>query len=42
VRLFVDRAQSASATLQLTPANAPAVARITRRLDGLPLAITAG
>jgi len=39
VRLFVDRAQSALATFRLTPANAPAIARITRRLDGLPLAI---
>ena len=39
VRLFVDRAQSALATFELTPANAPAIARITRRLDGLPLAI---
>lgn len=39
VRLFVDRAQSALATFRLTDANAPAVARICRRLDGLPLAI---
>ncbi len=39
VRLFVDRAQAALATFRLTPANAPAVARICRRLDGLPLAI---
>jgi predicted ATPase/DNA-binding SARP family transcriptional activator len=38
-RLFVDRAQSALATFRLTPANAAAVARIVRRLDGLPLAI---
>jgi predicted ATPase/DNA-binding SARP family transcriptional activator len=39
VRLFVDRAQSALANFRLTAANAPAVARIVRRLDGLPLAI---
>jgi len=39
VRLFVDRAQAALATFRLTPANAAAVARICRRLDGLPLAI---
>jgi predicted ATPase/DNA-binding SARP family transcriptional activator len=39
VRLFVDRAQAALATFQLTPANAGAVAQICRRLDGLPLAI---
>jgi len=39
VRLFVDRAQSALASFRLTPANAPAIARIARRLDGLPLAI---
>ena len=39
VRLFVDRAQSALATFRLTPANAGAVARVCRRLDGLPLAL---
>ncbi|MFL5619275.1 MAG: BTAD domain-containing putative transcriptional regulator [Gemmatimonadaceae bacterium] len=39
VQLFVDRARSASATFRITPANAPAIARIARRLDGLPLAI---
>ncbi len=39
VRLFVDRAQSALATFRLTDANAAAVARICRRLDGLPLAL---
>lgn len=39
VRLFVDRAQAALATFQLTPANVDAVVQICRRLDGLPLAI---
>src|SRR5687768_2765433 len=39
VRLFVDRARAASATFRLTDANASAIARLCRRLDGLPLAI---
>jgi predicted ATPase/DNA-binding SARP family transcriptional activator len=39
VRLFVERAQAALASFRLTPANAPAVIQICRRLDGLPLAI---
>jgi predicted ATPase/DNA-binding SARP family transcriptional activator len=39
VRLFVDRAQSALAAFRLTHANAAAVARVCRRLDGLPLAL---
>ncbi|MBA3468282.1 MAG: tetratricopeptide repeat protein, partial [Herpetosiphonaceae bacterium] len=39
VQLFVRRAQMASATFQLTVTNAPIVAEICRRLDGLPLAI---
>jgi predicted ATPase/transcriptional regulator with XRE-family HTH domain len=39
VQLFVSRAQMASATFQLTAANAAAVAEICHRLDGLPLAI---
>jgi predicted ATPase/DNA-binding SARP family transcriptional activator len=39
VKLFVERAEGALASFQLTPANAGAVAHICRRLDGLPLAI---
>jgi transcriptional regulator with XRE-family HTH domain len=39
VQLFVSRAQMASAAFQLTAANAPVVAEICHRLDGLPLAI---
>jgi predicted ATPase/DNA-binding CsgD family transcriptional regulator len=39
VRLFVDRARSASPSFALTDATAPAVAALCRQLDGLPLAI---
>ena len=39
VRLFVQRAQAASAGFELTSGNTAAVAEICRRLDGLPLAI---
>ena len=39
MRLFVERAQAASAGFELTSENAGAVAEICRRLDGLPLAI---
>jgi predicted ATPase/DNA-binding SARP family transcriptional activator len=37
--LFVERAESHGAELSLDPAQAGAVARLCRRLDGLPLAI---
>jgi predicted ATPase/DNA-binding CsgD family transcriptional regulator len=39
VQLFVIRARDVQATLQITPANAPAIGRICQRLDGIPLAI---
>ena len=39
VRLFVDRAQKVQPSFRLTPENAPAVADICARLDGLPLGI---
>lgn len=39
VRLFAERAATASRGFTLTDANAPAVAALCRRLDGLPLAI---
>jgi predicted ATPase/transcriptional regulator with XRE-family HTH domain len=39
VTLFVQRARAAKASFELTPANAPAVAEICARLDGLPLAM---
>jgi predicted ATPase/class 3 adenylate cyclase len=39
VRLFVERAREARASFTLTNDNAAAVAEISRRLDGLPLAI---
>ncbi len=39
VRLFVDRALANSPTFQVTNQNAPAVASVCQRLDGIPLAI---
>ena len=39
VTLFMERAQAVKATFTLTNENAPAVAEICHRLDGLPLAI---
>ncbi len=39
VRLFVERARAAMPSFSLGPANAPAVAQICARLDGIPLAI---
>ena len=39
VRLFVERAQGVHPDFALTSEHAPAVAKICRRLDGLPLAI---
>ena len=38
-RLFVDRALAAASTFKLKDENAPAVAQICHRLDGIPLAI---
>ncbi len=37
--LFVDRARLALPDYQVTPQNAPSLARICQRLDGIPLAI---
>src|SRR5262249_43595741 len=39
IRLFVERASAVQAEFALTAGNAPAVARICSRLDGIPLAI---
>jgi non-specific serine/threonine protein kinase len=39
IALFVDRAQSLAAGFTLSDDNAPTVAEICRRLDGIPLAI---
>ena len=39
VRLYVERARASVPEFQLVESNAPAVARICRALDGLPLAI---
>jgi predicted ATPase/class 3 adenylate cyclase len=39
VRLFIERAQAIQSNFNVTNENAPAVAEICHRLDGLPLAI---
>jgi predicted ATPase len=39
LRLFIDRAQACDSEFMLTNENAPALAEICARLDGLPLAI---
>ena len=39
VQLFAARAQAVQPGFGLTPSNAPAVARICRRLEGIPLAL---
>ncbi|WP_214415499.1 ATP-binding protein [Sphaerisporangium fuscum] len=39
VNLFTERAHAVHPSFSLTPENVPAVARICRRLDGIPLAL---
>src|SRR5262249_19146723 len=39
VQLFVDRAVAVQPAFQITGQNAPAVAQICQRLDGIPLAL---
>ena len=39
VQLFVDRAQAGLPDFQITPRNAPAIAALCERLEGLPLAL---
>ncbi len=39
VRLFIERATAVNPLFSLTSQNAPAIAQICRRLDGIPLAI---
>ena len=38
VRLFIERAQAVQPSFAVTDANAPAVAQVCFRLDGIPLA----
>jgi predicted ATPase/class 3 adenylate cyclase len=42
VALFIERAQRARPSFVVTDANAPAIAQICHRLDGIPLAIELG
>ncbi len=42
VRLFIERAMAALPSFSVTNANAPAVAQVCYRLDGIPLAIEPG
>lgn len=39
VRLFIDRAEAAAPAFRVTKANAPAIAHLCHRLDGIPLAL---
>jgi predicted ATPase/DNA-binding CsgD family transcriptional regulator len=39
VRLFIERARAVAPVFEITQGNAAAVARVCRRLDGIPLAI---
>ncbi len=39
VCLFAERAKEASSAFELTPENGPAIGRLVREMDGLPLAI---
>jgi predicted ATPase/class 3 adenylate cyclase len=39
VRLFIDRAVAALPTFTITPENAPWIAEVCHRLDGIPLAV---
>jgi predicted ATPase len=38
-RLFIDRSRAVQPAFRVTDANAPSVAQICRRLDGIPLAL---
>jgi predicted ATPase len=39
ISLFAERARAVASSFELTEHNAPAVARVCRTLDGMPLAI---